>query len=60
MLKLTEKQKKAIAERILQGLESRKFFAWYNNGLFDNYICKTDEAATKENVLSDITSLLLD
>ena len=57
-----DKEQKAMAEKILQRLESQKFADWYAGGALDAYISgfyeKTDpRQPTKEKILEDIVQM---
>jgi hypothetical protein len=52
--------KKEIAIRILNRLESQKFADWYNpGGKFDDYITGELKAPTKQEILNEIEKMFL-
>jgi hypothetical protein len=47
-----------IAEKILEGISKQKFYDWYNEGNFSEYIDPPEKRViTKEKILKDIKKL---
>lgn len=56
------KAQKALAQKILERLDTQRFADWYNKGAFDDYVTgaypKEDlRHTTKDDILKDIVDL---